>query len=84
MAKPDIFDDVQVKEAELVDFRVANEGSIFIFFAETPAALQWVVDHLPGDVLTWGRNGYVVEWRYAQDILFGIENDGLTAIGGGR
>jgi len=78
---PANFDDVKVTEApERPDFRVQNEGTIYVLWAETEAAEQWVTDHLPGDVMTWGRNGYVVEWRYIADIVFGIENDGLVVL----
>jgi hypothetical protein len=79
MENPAQYDDVKVTDApEQPDFSLLNEGSIFVLFAQTEAAEQWVTDHLPGDVMTWGRNGYVVEWRFIEDIVFGIENDGLT------
>ncbi len=63
------------------DFRLQNEGSISILYAETRAAEEWVFQNLPADALTWGGNGTVIEWRYVQDIVFGIHNDGLTIKG---
>lgn len=60
------------------DFRVQNEGTIFILYADTDAAKQWVADHIPEDAQTWGRNGIVVEHRYIGDIVAGIEGDGLS------
>lgn len=76
---PANFDDVKVTEApEVPDFRLQREGSISILYVETDAAQQWVADHIPSDATWWGRNGLVIEWRYVDDILFGIENDGLS------
>ncbi len=63
---------------QLVDFSVEDHGSIVILQAHTEEAEQWATDNLPADVLTHGRNGYVVEPRYIGDILFGIQNDGLA------
>ena len=60
-----------------MDFIACNHGSVWILEALTPAADDWVNEHLPDDVLTWGRNGVVVERRYIDDIIDGIINDGL-------
>jgi hypothetical protein len=59
------------------DFRVDNQGTIVLLFADSDAAKQWVTDNLPGDALEFG-GATVVEHRYIEDILFGIHNDGLT------
>ena len=63
--------------SDLVDFRLQDEGTIAILYAETEAAEQWVTDNLPGDAQRWGGNGIVIEHRYLGDILFGLHNDGL-------
>lgn len=60
------------------DFTVDNHGSILILNAHTKDAAAWVSEHLPDDVQTWGRNGYVVEPRYIGPIVEGIENYGLV------
>ena len=60
------------------DFAVSNHGNVIILYALTDAAEQWAEDHLPGDVMMWGQNGYVVEPRYIGDILAGIVDNGLT------
>lgn len=60
------------------DFDVVDHGSITLLFAITPAAAQWVEEHLPEDRQTWARNGTVIEPRYLGDILQGIQNDGLA------
>ena len=54
------------------DFDVINGGSIFNLVARTPAALAWCDDNLPDDFMG------AVEHRYIEDILSGIEMDGLT------
>jgi hypothetical protein len=59
------------------DFTIQNEGSIFILYANTDAAKQWVADHIPADAQTWGTNGVVVEHRYIGDIVAGAQGDGL-------
>jgi len=64
--------------ARELDFQFQNEGTLGILWPLTPAAEDWVFNHLPADVTRWGRNGVVIEHRYVDDILFGIQNDGLT------
>lgn len=59
------------------DFRVENHGSVFILYAESNEAKQWVADHIPEDAPTWGPNGIAVEARYIQDIVDGARYDGL-------
>lgn len=60
-----------------VDFEIHEHGSIYILYAHTNAAKQWVADHLPEDALTWGPNGIVVEHRFIEAIATGIIADGL-------
>jgi hypothetical protein len=50
------------------DFVIANHGSILIFIALSKEA-QDHADIMFADAQTWGRNGYVVEPRYAQPII---------------
>ncbi len=59
------------------DFTVQNEGSVYILYAETDAAKEWVSDNLPLDITTWGTNGVVIEHRYIGGIVNGIKSDGL-------
>lgn len=62
-----------------MDFTVDNHGSIFLLFAHTEAAQEWLDDNLmPDDVTTWGVNGTVIEHRYISALVEGILNDGLT------
>ena len=62
---------------EQPDFRVDNQGTIVVLYADSEAAQQWVIDNLPADALQWA-GGTVIEHRFVEDILFGIHNDGLT------
>ncbi len=60
------------------DFRIDNHGSILVLHALTPAAQEWASEHLAGDeVQHWGQHGTVVEPRYIEPIIDGIEGDGL-------
>ena len=61
------------------DFSVEGGGSVFLLRPLSPAAVDWIDEHIgPG-------NGYrpyyptvVVEHRYICDIVEGIRNDGLA------
>lgn len=58
------------------DFIVADHGSIVLLTPVTPAAHRWIQENLPEDRQTWGLS-VVVEPRYINDIVAGIQNDGL-------
>lgn len=58
------------------DFTVQNEGSIFLLRPHTQAAHVWITEHIPDDVMQFG-NAIVVEHRYIQDIVEGIQQEGL-------
>jgi hypothetical protein len=60
------------------DFTFANHGSICILNALSPAAVEWVDEHLPEDRQLWGSNGTVIEPRYVAPILEGIVAEGLV------
>lgn len=59
------------------DFLVNDQGSIIILTPTSEAAIEWCDTHLPDDAQRWGPNGYVVEHRYIQDIIDGLEADGF-------
>jgi hypothetical protein len=61
----------------VIDFEVQNHGSIFLLCPLTQSASAWVEEHLPEDILTFGR-GICVEHRYISDIVAGIQRDGLA------
>jgi hypothetical protein len=61
----------------VIDFEIQNHGSIFLLCPLTDSARAWVEEHLPEDVLTFGR-GICIEPRYIADIVAGIQRDGLV------
>lgn len=74
--RDNITPDVQLNDPPIeADFRVQNEGSIFLLHVLTPAAKDWVAEHI-GDC-QWFGCAVVVEHRYIADIVNGIRNDGL-------
>jgi hypothetical protein len=67
------------KLAKQADFKVDNQGSIFLLHPLNDTAREWVNEHIGQD------NGYqpyyptvVIEHRYVADIVAGIQNDGLA------
>jgi hypothetical protein len=61
----------------MTDFTFNDHGSIAILTPLTEAAKDWVAVHLPDNALTFG-GGVVIEPRYVDHILEGIDEDGLT------
>ena len=53
-------------------FKIMNEGSIVLFEPLTDAAQDWWSSYVDPEGQTWGRS-YVVEHRYAGDIMEGIK-----------
>ena len=63
---------------EHFDFRVVWDGSKLILLRPlTQAARNWLHDHLEPDAQYLGANA-VIEHRYIEPILLGIDEDGLT------
>lgn len=62
---------------EVIDFEVQNHGTIFLLCPLTDSAVEWVDEHLPEDVLTFGR-GICVEHRFISNIVRGIQDSGLV------
>jgi len=57
----------------LIDqFKIINEGSIILFEPLTDAARTWWSSNVNPDAMTMGQ-AYVVEHRYAPDIIEGIK-----------
>lgn len=55
-------------KTRLTDFLIVDHGSIWTFTPMTDAAKAHCEAHFPDDCQTFGR-GYVVEPRYATDII---------------
>ena len=61
----------------MADFTITDSGSIMLLKPETDAARAWTDEHI-GDEAQWFCRAVVVEPRYMQPIIDGIEGDGLT------
>jgi hypothetical protein len=59
-----------------MDVTIQNEGTIVLFHLLTPAAEEWVDEHVPEDA-PWFGAALVVEHRYAADLGNGMAADGL-------
>lgn len=58
------------------DFIFTDYGRLCVLTPRSVEAAVWVNSHLPADAQRWA-GGVVIEPRYADDILAGIESDGL-------
>jgi len=63
------------------DFFVENHGSVFLLRPVTPAASDWISEHIPDDAQFFG-DAIVVEHRYIWAILAGLQEDGLVVTRG--
>jgi hypothetical protein len=61
----------------IADFQLFNHISIFTLQPLTPAADLWIEENLPARHICHG-NHVAIEPRYLEEILVGIEEDGLT------
>lgn len=61
------------------DFRIQFEGSIVILWPDSSPALHWCWDKLPETAHRWGKNGYVIENHYIDDVVLGMRRDGLKS-----
>jgi hypothetical protein len=59
------------------DFELSGHGTVYLLHPLTPAALDWVDEHLPEDA-TWWCGSAVVEHRYIGPIVGGAIGDGLV------
>jgi hypothetical protein len=60
------------------DFSISNEGSLYLLYANTPEAQEWVEENLPSDRQTWGKSGTAIEHRFILDVAQGIQESGLS------
>ena len=51
-------------------------ASVYLIQPKTEKTKEWFNEHIPEDAQFLG-NSLAVEWRYAQDILEVMANDGL-------
>ena len=55
-------------------FEINNQGSIFLFTPLTEDAKSWWQENVSNDCQKFG-NAFVVEHRYAYDIIDGLNNE---------
>ena len=60
----------------MTDFTVSGGGTLYLLRPNTEAAKEWVADHIPDDAQRLGQ-AIAVEHRYIDDIVTGIQGDGL-------
>jgi len=60
----------------VADVFVSCEGSIFLFTPLTPAAEQWIAEHVQADA-QWFGNALVVEFRYSAELAAVMRQAGL-------
>jgi hypothetical protein len=61
------------------DFICESHVSLFLLRPLSPAAFDWIEEHLPTDRLTCG-NADVIEPRYVWNIILGIQDSGLSVV----
>ena len=61
------------------DVVVDWHGSIVIVRPKTPEARAWIGQHVSDDCQYW-CGGVVVEPRYLDDLVVGMQADGLTVV----
>lgn len=59
------------------DARVENHGTIFLVRPLTPLAESWLDSHVDQEDAQHFGNALVVEHRYVQDLVAGMQADGL-------
>jgi len=60
------------------DVDVTDHGSVVLFHLETRRACDWVNVNVGGDGAMYHGNALCVEPRYAQGLICGMEEGGLT------
>lgn len=71
----------EVQAVRRIDFVVRDEGTIWLFTPLTPAALQFLSEHIHKDAQYFG-DSLVVEHRYVYELLLGFREHGLKAVRG--
>ena len=66
-------------EKPVFDFVVHDEGTIWLFTPLTPAASQFLSDHIHEDAQYFGPS-LAVDHRYLYDLLVGLREHGLRAV----
>lgn len=68
-------------EKRIFDFAVYDEGTIWLFAPQTPAAFEFLSKHIQEDAHYFG-DSLAVEHRFVYDLLIGLREYGLKAVRG--
>lgn len=61
------------------DILIRDEGTIVLFTPSSRRAQKWVKENVQTESWQWmGRSSFAVDHRFAQDLISGMEADGLT------
>ena len=63
--------------AHQIDIRFTDHGSLAVAVGVSVKGEEWLAAHLDPNGQRWGKNGYVIEPPYVQDIVYGAQDDGL-------
>jgi len=74
----------QKPKPDPIDLDFRNEGSIVMVTPRTDGARAWLDAHTETEPWQWFGMSLAVDLRYAEDLLFGAQSDGLALAMGGR
>lgn len=60
-----------------MDIQVAYHGSVVIITGRSDSGREYLDERMPEDAPLWGRDGYVVESRYAPAIIEDLLGAGM-------
>jgi hypothetical protein len=63
--------------ATKVDYQIRNEGTLVLLWPISDMAVAWCEENFADDSIRWS-SAYVIEHRYAGDIVEGLAADGLV------
>jgi hypothetical protein len=64
---------------EDLDYYVENSGSIVTITPQSDAAKEWIDENVHTESWQWLGRALGVEARYAGDLLYGMQEAGLTS-----
>ncbi len=66
-------------EKPTTDFAIRDEGTIWLFIPQIPAAFEFLSEHIQNDAQYLGPS-LAVEHRYVYELLTGLREHGLRAV----
>jgi hypothetical protein len=71
----------EVQGVRSADFLLRDGGTIWLFTPLTPAALEFLSEHIQDDAQYFG-DSLVVKHRYVSDLIVGLREHDLKAVRG--